>query len=168
MRAGSQQSRRVVSLDRYLAEPLEQRLLLASLLDLVGRTSPPAVQMPVDSESNLQAASGAQSGTVQIAASDSEWDTLWLANHVNAAALRALDKTDGALQDMYAQWLRDGKDLNTLTVHNTHPADIYVTSGDTVMVELGSPNASALATKVGNLGFRVNTQYDGASGGIVD
>src|SRR5690349_2397456 len=83
---------------RYSAEALEPRLLLASLLDLVGRTTP-----------IVPAARGSgKAQQAQLAASDSQWDQLWLANHVSTATLTKLERADSALQSMYAQSLRDG------------------------------------------------------------
>jgi hypothetical protein len=122
--------------------------------------------MPHDAEANLRGPGNSQQ--VQLAASDSQWDILWLANHVSTATLTRLEKTDGALQTMYAQWLRDAKDFSEASLGNTSPGDVFVHDGENVLVTTVTANAADLAGRVKAMGFDVDAYYDGNSFGRVE
>ena len=139
----------------FVAERLEGRQLLASLVDLVGL----APAAPANSAT--AAAAGSGSG------SDSRANLVWLANHVDVPTLHTLDKAGGELQSMYAQALRDGKDHTRVTVHNTRPADVYLTNDTGPMVSIGTADAAGLAARLAGLGFEVAGQFDSDGAGPV-
>jgi hypothetical protein len=143
----SSRSRRVITSDAlYVAQLLEPRRLMASLFDLVGATLPDTAPR----------------------GSDSQQDIYWLANHVDQPTLARLEKTDTVMQSMYAQFLRDGKDFDEITIHNVRPIDAYQHNAQGPLAAIHTNNAAALSQRLTAMGFQVSGFYDGVGTSMVD
>lgn len=143
----SSRSRRVITSDAlYVAQLLEPRRLMASLFDLVGATLPDTAPR----------------------GSDSQQDIYWLANHVDQPTLARLEKTDTVMQSMYAQFLRDGKDFDEITIHNVRPVDAYQHNAQGPLAAIHTNNAAALSQRLTAMGFQVSGFYDGVGTSMVD
>lgn len=147
----------------YRAELLEPRRLLASLMDLVGRDQFPAGPVPNDTELTTDHQQPRPS-----APSDSAKDVLWLANHVDQATLRLLDKADSSLQIIYALHLRDDTDFTDMIVHNTRLTDVIEHVGETPLISVPAMDTAKLAAKFQAMGLNVASHYQGDGGGLVD